>query len=95
MGLAAFTERYRKWCKRNGCNFSSDKAAELHAGAKDQITMLIRQAIDSLNAVSRAVEQLKAEMLQLSAQLPEYLVVIEMCGVGNTLGPSSWRRLEM
>ena len=54
---------------------------------KDDLTkMLIRQAIDSLNAVSKTVEQLKAEMLKLSAQLPEYPVVMEMRGVGDSLG---------
>ena len=95
MSQTAFTERYRKWCKRNGYNFSNDKAAEIHASAKEQIAvmpkddltkMLIRQAIDSLNAVSKTVEQLKAEMLKLSAQLPEYPVVMEMRGVGDSLG---------
>ena len=96
MSQASFTERYHKWCRRNGYNFSSDKAAEVYAGAKDQIAVmpkddltkrLIRQAIDSLNAVSKTVEQLKAEMLQLAAQLPEYPVVMEMHGVGDSLGP--------
>ena len=96
MSPAAFTERYRKWCKRHGYNFSSDRAAEIHAGAKDQIAvmpkddltkMLIRQAIFSLNAVSKTVEQMKAEMLQLAAQLPEYPVVMGMHSVGDSLGP--------
>ena len=96
MSPAAFTERYRKWCKRHGYNFSSDRAAGIHAGAKDQIAvmpkddltkMLIRQAIVSLNAVSKTVEQMKAEMLQLAAQLPEYPVVMGMHSVGDSLGP--------
>ena len=96
MSQTAFTERRRKWCKRNGYNFSGDKAVEIHAGAKDQIVVipkddltkrLIRQAIDSLNAVSKTVEHLKAEILQMSAQLPEYPVVMEMRGVGDSLGP--------
>ena len=95
MSPAAFTERYRKWCKRHGYNFSSDRAAGIHAGAKDQIAvmpkddltkMLIRQAIVSLNAVSKTVEQMKAEMLQLAAQLPEYPVVMGMHSVGDSLG---------
>lgn len=96
MTLAAFTERYRKWCKRHGYNFSHSKAAEIHAGAQDLIAMLpkdvltkamVKQAIDSLNAVSKSVEQLKAEMLSLSKQLPEYPVVMAMHGVGDSLGP--------
>ena len=96
MSPVAFTERYRKWCKRHGYNFSSDRAAGIHAGAKDQIAVmskddltkiLIRQAIVSLNAASKTVEQMKAEMLQLVAQFPEYPVVMGMHSVGDSLGP--------
>ncbi len=96
MSLAAFTERYRKWCKRHGYNFSAAKAAEIHAGAQDQIAMLpkdamtkllVRQAVDAFNAVSASLERLKAEMLKLASQLPEFPVVMAMRGVGESLGP--------
>ena len=96
MSLNAFTERYRKWCRRHGYHFSEAKAAEIYSGAKDLIAMLpkddltrrlIRQDIDSLNAISKTVEQLKAEMLKLAEQLPEYPVVMAMHGVGDSPGP--------
>ena len=96
MSLTAFTERYRKWCKRNKYNFSSGKAAEIHTGVQDLIAMLpkdeltkllVKQAIDALNAVSAVLEKLKAEMLKLASQLPEFPVVMEMHGVGDSLGP--------
>ena len=96
MSLTAFTERYRKWCKRHGYNFSQCKAVEIHTRAQDLIAMLpkdaltktmIRQAIDALNAVSTSLEQLKAEMRTLASQLPEYPVVMGMRGVGDSLGP--------
>ena len=48
---------------------------------------MIRQAIDALNAVSKSLEQLKAEMRTLAAKLPEYPVVMAMRGVGDSLGP--------
>ena len=55
---------------------------------KDDLTKrLIRQAVDSLNSVSKTVEQLKAEMLKLASQLPEFHVVMEMHSVGDSLGP--------
>ena len=104
MSLAAFTERYRKWCKRHGYNFSQSRAIEVHTKAQDLIAMLprdaltktmIRQAIDALNAVSASLERLKNEMRTLAAQLPEYPVVMAMRGVGNSLCPSSWRSLGM
>ena len=64
MSLTAFAERYRKWCKRHGYNFSQSKAVEVHTGAQDLIAMLldaltktmVRQAIDALNAVSASLE---------------------------------------
>ena len=96
MSLAAFTERYRKWCKRHGYNFSQSRAMEIHTDAQDLIAMfpkdaltknMVRQAIDALNAVSKSLEQLKAEMRTLATQLPEYPVVMAMRGVGNSLGP--------
>ena len=96
MSRTAFTERYRKWCKRNGYNFGQSRAIEIHTQAQDLIAMLpkdaltktmIRQAIDALNAVSASLERLKAEMRTLAAQLPEYSVVMAMRGVGDSLGP--------
>ena len=96
MSITAFTERYRKWCKRRGYNFSQSKAVEIHTRAQDLIAMLpkdaltktmIRQAIDALNAVSASLERLKTEMRTLATQLPEYPVVMAMHGVGNSLGP--------
>ena len=96
LNLAAFTQRYQKWCKRHGYNFSSGKAAEIHEGAKNQIAllpkdamtkMLIHQAIEQLNATSKTVELLRTEMNRLAQQLPEYPVVMAMGGVGKSLGP--------
>ena len=55
---------------------------------KDALTkLLVKQAIDALNAVSATLERLKAEMLVLAAQLPEFPVVMDMRGMGDSLGP--------
>ncbi len=94
--LDAFTEHYKKWCKRKGYNFSASKAEEVYLAAADLIAvfpkddntrMLIRQAVAMLNTVSETVEALRAKMDQAASQLPEYPVVMEMNGVGPTLGP--------
>lgn len=94
IGIAAFTERYCKWW-RHGYNFSISKAAELHVGALELIAMpsmdaltkaMVKWAIDSLNAASKAVKQLKAEMFHLASQLHEYPVVMGMRGVGDSHG---------
>lgn len=49
--------------------------------------ILIRQAVAILNALSATVENLRAKMNKTASQLPEYPVVMEMEGVGPTLGP--------
>lgn len=96
VSLKSFTERYQKWCRRHCYNFSAEKAAEIHSASKDLIAMLpkdamtkmlIEQAINMLNDISKTVEQLRQEMNRLAAQLPEYPVVMAMRGVGTSLGP--------
>ena len=96
LGLSAFTERYRKWCKRHGYNFQPLKPKEIVENSKDLIAifpknpmskLLIKQAIDQLNATSKTVEYIRAEMNRIASKLPEYPVVMAMCGVGTSLGP--------
>jgi len=94
--LDAFTEHYKNWCKRKRYNFSATKAEEVYLAAADLIAvfpkddntkLLIRQAVAMLNAASETVETLRVKMDQTASQLPEYPVVMEMDGVGHTLGP--------
>lgn len=91
-----FTERYRKWCKRNHYNFNARKAAEIYALAKSAVVLvqktpltktLLQEAANQLTAISRSVETYRSEMNKLASQLPEYPVIMEMYGVGESLGP--------
>lgn len=92
----AFVERYQKWCKRHGYQFSQDTAITLHTDARnkfalvpksDTCKLLIREAVSQLNAISRTVEAYRAEMNRLASQLPEYETVMSMTGVGKSMGP--------
>ena len=49
--------------------------------------LLVEQAISQLQATSAALVALKQEMQSLASYLPESPVVMEMFGVGPTLGP--------
>ena len=49
--------------------------------------LLVQQAVKQLNTISALVEQLRAEMNRLASELPEYPIVMTMCGVGPSLGP--------
>ena len=48
---------------------------------------MMKQAISQLQAVSKTVGSLQNQMQDLARQLPEYPIVMEMFGVGPTLGP--------
>ena len=96
VSLAAFSERYRKWCKRHGYLFSAQKAEEIHTQSKEMIALvprsttmklLVQEATSQLSSLSHMVEVLRAEMNRLAAQLPEYPVVMGMYGVGESFGP--------
>ena len=92
----AFIERYQKWCKRHGYNFSEQKAIFLHTDARqkfplvpksDTCKLLVREAIAQLNVVTRTMEAYRSEMNRLASQLPEYNAVMAMTGVGKSMGP--------
>lgn len=96
VSLNAFAERYRKWCKRHGYNFSAEKAEQIHADARDMIALvpksettklMVQQAAEQLLSISRMVESLRIEMNRLASQLPEYPVVMVMFGVGESIDP--------
>lgn len=96
MSLKAFTEHYQKWCKRKKYLFSKSKAEEIYGKAKELVPVLpkdavtkeiIKQAAEQLNSISATVEELRAKMNETASKLPEYPVVMEMKGVGTSLGP--------
>ncbi len=96
MSLNAFTDHYQKWCKRRKFNFSKSKAEEIYGAAKELVPVLpkddltkliVKQAVEQLNTASKTVEELRALMKETASKLPEYSIVMEMTGVGPSLGP--------
>ena len=94
--LNAFSELYRKWCKRHGYFFKQSKAEEVYALAKNAVVLvpkseitkvLVQEAANQLTSISHSVETYRAEMDRLASMLPEYPVVMEMYGVGKSFGP--------
>lgn len=92
----AFIAKYQKWCRKHGYNFSQDKAFDIYTEACGHFTvmpktnttkLLMEQAVSQLQASSAALAALKKEMQELAASLPEYPVVMNMFGVGPSLGP--------
>lgn len=92
----AFATTYRKWCRRNGYNFSQSKAEDIYIESlghinimpmNDSTKFLITQAAAQISAISESISAIAKEMKRLAASLPEYSVVMEFRGVGDVLGP--------
>jgi len=91
----AFTERYQKWCKRKGYHFSSSKAEDVYISSaghfptlpkNDNSKLLINSAAAELTAARNTLMTVKAEVIRLAQQLPEYDIVQSMYGVGEITG---------
>lgn len=74
--LNAFSERYRKWCKRHGCIFKQGNAVEVDSLAKNTVVLvpksevtkvLVQEAASQLTGISRSVETYRAEMERLAS----------------------------
>lgn len=96
IGLKAFTERYRKFCKRHGYIFQPDKPELLFEASKELVAVapkdpiykdMILAGIGQVNLVSAQLEAMRLKMDELASTLPEYEVVMNMYGVGHTFGP--------
>lgn len=96
MSQTAFTKAYEKWCRKNGYNFTLQKAEEVYRVAgeylgtlpnNDFTKTLIHAAAAQLNSLCETISAIKAEMEKLALQLPEYETVLAMHGVGKTLAP--------
>ena len=88
----AFTERYQKWCKRKGYNFSEEKALDVYASSGGHFTtlpknantkLLITTAAQQLMTAKTTLVAIRTEMLRLAKQLPEYETVHAIYGVGE------------
>jgi Transposase and inactivated derivatives len=91
----AFTDRYQKWCKRMGYHFTPAKASDIYTESLGHIVtlpktnntkFLIQTAAKELTAMSEIMAGIRAEMLRLAKQLPEYDTVMSIYGVGETTG---------
>lgn len=92
----SFLNKYEKWCRKNGFNFSESKAGVIYQTAiscfvtlpnNDFTKTLILQAVAQLTGLCETIALLKREMNKIASSLPEYNIVLEMHGVGKTLAP--------
>ncbi len=94
LSLSAFRLKYESWCRKNGYNYSSEKAEEIHTFARSCVTVIpysesistvVQSAVAALNNILEINHTLRTEMDRIASELPEYETVNEMFGVGKVL----------
>ena len=94
LSYTKFAEKFRKFCKKNRYCFSESDVAQIHAISRENVTtlqkddftkMLVADAAKQVLAISIRVEKLRAEMIKLAKQTPEFPAVIKLYGVGETI----------
>ena len=89
-----FCNAYEAWCKKKGYQYRSDKAKAIYSLAKNGIPILpctpstkvlVLEAIKSLRFQEESSVLILSHMSTLAKQLPEYSIISEMPGIGETL----------
>ncbi|MEE3446328.1 MAG: IS110 family transposase [Prevotella sp.] len=96
MGLKRFEKRFLKMAKEKGYRPRNDRAGKLYSIAAEGIPtveaddfsrQMVQDAISALRAVDSVLYRILTQLRELAQQTPEYDVVREMGGVGETLAP--------
>ena len=96
-----FMNKYQRWCRKHGYNFSEEKTHDIYTEASghigvmpmsDTTKLIVEQAVSQLRATTATLKQ---EMQTLASQLPEYPIVMRCSALIRFLAHSLWQRLEM
>ena len=90
-----FVESFSKWAKKKGYRQNESKAKQIYALAKEGIPtlpsstpstkMLVQESVKIVREVDNTLTQILTRMNEIAKMLPEYQVVHDMGGVGDTL----------
>ena len=90
-----FVESFTKWAKKKGYRQNESKAKQIYALAKEGIPtlpsstpstkMLVQESVKIVREVDNTLTQILTRMNEIAKMLPEYQVVHDMGGVGDTL----------
>ena len=94
--LSAFKKKYKSWCEKNGYYYHENKADQIHSFARNCVAgipydetfaLIVAKSAEFVNAAIENANDLKKEMDRVASLLPEYEVVMNMDGVGRSVGP--------
>lgn len=91
-----FCDRYASWSKKKGYRYREKEARQLYFIAKDSIPtlppsentkLIVQDAVKILREVDASLYDILTRMNEIAKGLPEYATVMEMKGVGISIGP--------
>ena len=91
-----FCDKYASWSKKKGYRYSEKEARQLYSIAKDSIPtlpssentkLIVQDAVKILREVDASLYDILTRMNEIAKGLPEYATVMEMKGVGISIGP--------
>lgn len=94
LSTAKFTESFNNWCRKAGYRPNSKKAEEIYALSKQCISTLpcskdtetlVQTAANQASSLLETAKTMQKQMKSLAEQLPEYEVVREFYGIGDSL----------
>lgn len=96
MGKSRFISDYCKWAKKQGYHLNERKANDIFALSQNSIPVLpntistkivVLETVRILHELKKSRDTILTHMQELAKTLPEYSVVLDMGGVGETLAP--------
>ena len=91
-----FCDKYASWSKKKGYRYSEKEARQLYSIAKDSIPtlpssentkLIVQDAVKILREVDASLYDILTRMNEIAKCMPEYATVMEMKGVGVSIGP--------
>ena len=91
-----FCEKYASWSKKKGYRYSEKEARQLYSIANDSIPtlpssentkLIVQDAVKILREVDASLYDILTRMNEIAKSMPEYTTVMEMKGVGVSIGP--------
>ena len=91
-----FLDKFNTWAKKKNHRFYSSTPSKIYELATSMIPtvpfdevskLVLLSAINSLRSIEKGIDNILSRMNEIASTLPEYKIVLDMSGMGETLTP--------
>lgn len=89
-----FVSKYNEWARKMKCRYNAEKAIRIYNQARNSIPILscnsstkliVQEAVRMVREAEKSRDKILEHMQKLACALPEYDIMISMCGIGPIL----------